>query len=84
MPTPKKSPMNKSPRAGLRYVGPGSFRGAPARDLTTADINRLAYQRAIASSGADGIRPDRAHPDPDLVKAITAELTGSGLYFQEG
>lgn len=67
----------------LRFVGDRPFRGAPARDLTPADIARLAYRRSLSVSGADGIRPDPMNPDPDVVAAITAELIGSGLYQPE-
>jgi len=81
-------PAKKQPKAPtdvvLAYVGPGPFSGVPARDLSAGDLARLAYRRALASSGADGIRPDPRDPDPALIKAITAELTGSGLYELEG
>lgn len=68
---------------GLQYVGRGVFRGVPARDLTPADIARLAYLRSYSESAADGIRPDPRAPEPDLITKITAELIGSGLYTPE-
>lgn len=80
MPPAKPS---KKQSVALRYVGKAPFRGAPARDLTPHDIARLAYRRAIATTGPDGVRPDPRNPDPELIQAITAELTGSGLYAPE-
>lgn len=79
MPSSKK----KSPQGGLRFTGPGRYAGVPARDLTDHDIARIAYRRALTVSAADGQRPDPAKPDPALVKDITAELIGSGLYKPE-
>lgn len=68
----------------LRYAGRGPFRGVPARDLTAADLARLAYHKRFAEIGTEGKRPDPVHPDPEVVNQITAELLGSGLYTQEG
>lgn len=76
------SPTSRPP-AGLRFVGPGSFAGVPARDLTTADIERLAYLRAYSVMAGDGHRPDPRRPDPHLIQVITAELIGSGLYERQ-
>lgn len=80
----KRSSTSRAAGVVLRYAGRGPFRGAPARDLTDADIARLAYRRSLTGTGAEGIRPDPANPDPDVVSTITAELTGSGLYEPEG
>lgn len=67
----------------LRYVGPGTFRGVPARDLTSEDLARLAYRRSMTVTGADGVRPDPSKPDARVLRKIVAELTGSGLYKPE-
>lgn len=67
----------------LRFAGRGPYRGAPARDLRQSDLARLAYRHEVARTGPDGVRPSLI-PDPDVVEQIVAELTGSGLYTQEG
>lgn len=79
MPAKKKA----KPAFVLRYVGREPFRGVPARSLSEADLARLAYQRAMTTTGPDGFRPDPRSPDPALIEKITAELIGSGLYTQE-
>lgn len=57
-----------------------SARNVPARDLTEADLARLAYRRAAAETLAGGSRPDPRRPDAALVEAIRTELLGTGLY----
>jgi hypothetical protein len=61
----------------LRFVGP-AVRGAPARDLTRADIARLAYRRAFASTAGDGIRPPK--PSPEEIRRMTGDLVARGRY----
>lgn len=70
-----------SDRVVLAFVE-GSSRNvpAPARDLTAADIARLAYQEAARRGLADGIRPDPRNPDQELAAAIVERLIGTGLY----
>lgn len=83
--------------AAVALVHDGSDRGAagaPARDLTEADIARLAYRRARAASDDQvgrlidpddpdkGViaRPDPRTPDPAVVAEILDELQASGRY----
>lgn len=68
-----------TPSPGLRFVGSERhITGVPARDLDDADLNRLAYVRAVTATREAG-QPD---PDPRTVDAapVRAELLGSGLY----
>lgn len=67
----------KHDRILLRYVGP-AVTGAPARDLTWHDVERIAYRRALASTAADGIRPPR--PTADQINATAASLAERGRY----
>lgn len=68
--------------------------GSPARDLTEADVARLAYRRSLdevldrvgqPSDPGDPdsppiTRPDPRKPDPKHVEAITAEIVASGRF----
>lgn len=79
----------------LTYVGDGrSARNIPARDLTEADIARLAYQRSLAAVAADVgqpiyredpdsplyERPDPRKPDPKIAETVLEELLATPLY----
>ncbi len=79
----KKADDAKAEPTVLRYVGNRAFGGVPARDLTERDVARVAYVREVRAIGSDGRRPDKRKPDPEVVKQVTAELTGSGLYERE-
>lgn len=51
---PTQKPSENSPKLDLRYVGPGDLTGIPARDLSAADLTRLAsdpyVQRRLAKN----------------------------------
>lgn len=64
----------------LAYVGPRIAAGVPARDLTAADLARLAYRAAANAGLADGIRPDPRDPDHERAAAIAERLTAKGIY----
>lgn len=61
----------------LEFVGP-AVTGVPARDLTRADVARIAYKRALAQTAADGIRPPK--PSPSQISATMADLVKRGRY----
>jgi hypothetical protein len=63
----------------LRFVGP-AVRGAPARDLTRHDIERIAYRQALALTYADGIRP--ATPTAAAIRQMTDDLVARGRYVR--
>lgn len=63
----------------LRFTGHGRA-GAPERDLTAADLARLAYTEAARRTLADGTRPDPRKPDPEIAAAIARRLVASGAY----
>lgn len=85
-----------SARIILAHVDPAgrSARNAPARDLTEADVARLAYREALAEvaqdvgtlidpADADGPRyerPNPRQPDPGRVGAIVVDLLASGRF----
>lgn len=64
----------------LRYIGP-AVTGAPARDLSRADVERIAYRRALARTAASGSRPPR--PSTKETNAVAAELAARGRYRKE-
>lgn len=71
-----------------------SARNVPARDLTHADIARLAYQRSLSEvyedvgkpidpdepDGPRHQRPDPREPDQAAAAAIIEELVATGIY----
>lgn len=61
-------PVKKHPRRGLTYVGPEYLSGIPARDLSTADIERLARDPYVKRR----IAPNAS--------ALADVLTSSGMY----
>lgn len=67
-------------RVVLHHRGSARNVAAPARDLTAADLARLAYREAARDGLADGRRPDPRHPDQDLASAIAERLVASGAY----
>lgn len=69
-----------SERLVLEHIGPARSGSVPARDLTAADIARLAYEQAARDGLADGIRPDRRNPDQEIAAAIVAQLVDSGRF----
>ena len=67
----------------LRYTGgpSGELRlgRVPARDLSTADVDRLVYVRTIPTPGSRGLRRgDDGFPQARA--KLTRELTRSGAY----
>lgn len=73
----------RSDRLVLAFVSSPAARrlsGVPARDLTAADIARLAYRSAARDGLADGERPDKRNPDQEAAAAIVARLLASGQY----
>lgn len=69
--------MSPTDRPVLRFVGPAVV-GAPARDLTAHDLDRLAYKAALAKTHADGVRPPR--PTAAEIQAVSDQLTARGRY----
>lgn len=70
-----------SDRVVLTFTGSGgAVTGAPARDLTAADLARLAYREAARRSLADGARPDPRNPDQSLAAEIVGRLVGTHHY----
>lgn len=54
-------------------------RGIPARDLTTADVDRLVYRRTVPEPGRRGLR----RGDRGFTKArheVIADLLGTGKF----
>lgn len=58
----------------LRYRGPKRG-GAPARDLTRADVHRIAYRRKFAEEGR---RPTEVTADD--IRRTTTDLVNGGSY----
>jgi hypothetical protein len=70
-----------SAEVALTFVGEEvGAAGAPARDLTEADIARLTYERQSSEMAAEGKRPDKRDPDPKVSGQIVRDLTATGRY----
>jgi len=74
------------------WVGPRSARDAPARDLTHADIARIAYRESLRAvvrdvgTEVDGeviARPDPRQPDQALCAEILEDLVASEQFTTE-
>lgn len=81
MPKARPAPRAFDPRSAaptLAYRGPGALDGIPARDLSGADLARIAWVRRGAER--DGSPIDVT---ADEVAAVLADLVASGLYAAE-